>query len=575
MRQSNDLTIKKRLIISYGIILALMLVIIAIALFKMHDLNAGTAMLVREDYPKIMASTEALDNARGSIARVFQFTEDMDFHRMTEAKKRLSANIEAFNVDIARLDQLVQLDEEKAILARIKIERDKYVSSANKAVDFTDKQQREEGSSLAFSDTYDSLHRFAEQLRELNKFEANLFDVESRKSEQTYQSAQRSILALGLCALVIATFSAVIIIRTLLGQLGAEPHQVAALMQEIAVGNLASVIHVPKNDSGSLLASMKQMRDSLTNIVTEVRMATDEMATASGQLASGNQDLSSRTEQEVSSLEETASTMEELTGTVRQNADNTQQANQFAASASVVALQCGAVVAQVVETMESISASSKQIVEIIGVIDGIAFQTNILALNAAVEAARAGEQGRGFAVVASEVRNLAQRSASAAREIKTLINDSVDRVVVGTKLVDQAGVSMTEVVDSIRRVTEIMVEITAAGREQSAGIEQVKEAIMQMEGFTQQNAAMVEQASGAANALQDQAGNLSRVVSVFRLEREPVAGPVDVRPVTKISAPARRVAPPARAAEVRARTPARAANGTRLNVVKSEDWTEF
>lgn len=262
---------------------------------------------------------------------------------------------------------------------------------------------------------------------------------------------------------------------------------------------------------------MKIMRDSLAKIVNEVRTGTETMVTSSCQIASGNQDLSSRTEQQASSLEETASSMEEFTSTVKQNADNARQANILATAASEVAIKGGSMVSQVVDTMGSIHSSSKKIVDIIGVIDSIAFQTNILALNAAVEAARAGEQGRGFAVVASEVRNLAQRSASAAKEIKTLIGDSVDQVNIGTGLVDQTGITMNEIVESIKQVSDIMEEINEANQEQTSGIQQINQAIIQMDNVTQQNAALVEESAAAAQSLQDQAENLSQVINIFNL----------------------------------------------------------
>ncbi|WP_332858857.1 methyl-accepting chemotaxis protein [Janthinobacterium svalbardensis] len=258
--------------------------------------------------------------------------------------------------------------------------------------------------------------------------------------------------------------------------------------------------------------------DKIAAVLVKIRMASESVKVSSSEIAAGNQDLSSRTEQQASSLEETAASMEELTSTVKQNADNARQANQMAQSASGVASKGGQVVAQVVETMASINDSSKKIVDIISVIDGIAFQTNILALNAAVEAARAGEQGRGFAVVATEVRNLAQRSAGAAKEIKLLIDDSVGKVDSGARLVDEAGATMQEIVDSVRRVTDIMGEITAASVEQSSGIEQVNQAIAQMDQVTQQNAALVEEAAAAAESLQDQAGTLAQVVGVFKLD---------------------------------------------------------
>ena len=325
-----------------------------------------------------------------------------------------------------------------------------------------------------------------------------------------------SLAALAMAAMLMGI--GFVIRRALLQQLGGEPAYAAGIARRIAEGDLGVQIDVARDDRSSLLHAIRAMRDDLAKIVTEVRDGTDTIATASSEIASGNIDLSARTEEQASSLEETAASMEELTSTVKQNADNARQANQLAASASEVATRGGAVVSQVVDTMQSINDSSKKIVDIISVIDGIAFQTNILALNAAVEAARAGEQGRGFAVVASEVRNLAQRSASAAKEIKALIGDSVDKVEVGNKLVSDAGQTMDEVVASVRRVTDIMGEITAASSEQSAGISQVNQAIAQMDAATQQNAALVEQAAAAAESMQGQAARLLQAVRVFHLE---------------------------------------------------------
>ncbi len=316
---------------------------------------------------------------------------------------------------------------------------------------------------------------------------------------------------------VIGLFLGFLVSRSIIKLLGGEPADAAATAHAIAGGDLSTLVNVREGDTTSLMVQIKQMQASLIGIVSEVRAGTDTIATASSQIASGNLDLSARTEQQASSLEETASSMEELTSTVKHNADNAIHANQLARSASLVAIQGGNVVSQVVDTMGSINESSRKIVDIIGVIDGIAFQTNILALNAAVEAARAGEQGRGFAVVASEVRNLAQRSAAAAKEIKSLIGDSVEKVENGAKLVDQAGVTMSEVVASVQRVTDIISEITAASNEQTSGIEQINQAISQMDNVTQQNAALVEEAAAAAQSMKEQSENLSRVVSVFRL----------------------------------------------------------
>jgi methyl-accepting chemotaxis protein len=294
----------------------------------------------------------------------------------------------------------------------------------------------------------------------------------------------------------------------------------AKLADAVAAGDLTTTVpDAGRDEIGSLLRSLGAMNAGLSAVVSSVRSNAESVAIASAQIAQGNQDLSGRTEQQASALQQTASSMEELSGTVKQNADNARQANQLATNASSVAIQGGEVVAQVVDTMKGINASSKRIADIISVIDGIAFQTNILALNAAVEAARAGEQGRGFAVVASEVRNLAQRSADAAKEIKILIKASVERVDQGTVLVDQAGATMTEVVSSIRRVTDIMGEISAASTEQSLGVSQVGEAVTQMDQTTQQNAALVEESAAAAESLNAQARQLVDAVAVFKLSR--------------------------------------------------------
>ena len=341
------------------------------------------------------------------------------------------------------------------------------------------------------------------------------------------------------------------------------------LARAVASGDLTQRIEVRStNETGQLMQALKDMNESLVRIVGQVRTGTDTVATASSQIAAGNLDLSSRTEQQASSLEETASSMEELTSTVKQNAENARQANQLVVSTSDIAVKGGQVVEQVVDTMASIKDSSRKIADIIGVIDGIAFQTNILALNAAVEAARAGEQGRGFAVVASEVRNLAQRSASAAKEIKSLIEDSVGKVDAGGQLVDEAGKTMGEIVSSVKRVTDIMSEIAAASQEQSSGIEQVNQAITQMDQVTQQNAALVEEAAAAAESLQDQAAKLTEAVSVFKLE----GGAYSVRPASPVRQGSTALPKPKGA-------PARAmASPKKLAVAgggSNEEWEEF
>ena len=378
-----------------------------------------------------------------------------------------------------------------------------------------------------------------------------LIDLEEKMSREQADSASnvaRSffffMVVLCLGAIAIGMVAAWRISHGLLRQLGGEPDYAAAIAGEIAAGNLAVNIAIQPNDRSSLLHAMRGMRDSLVAIVSQVRAGTQTIATNSREIAAGNLDLSNRTEQQAGSIEETATSMEQLTGTVKQNAEHAIEANELALSASGVAVKGGAVVAQVVQTMAAINDSSKKIVDIIGVIDGIAFQTNILALNAAVEAARAGEQGRGFAVVATEVRSLAQRSSQAAKEIKSLIDDSVERVDTGARLVDEAGATMQDIVDSVKRVTDIMGEISIATREQSSGIEQVNQAIGMMDQVVQQNAALVEESASAAASLEEQASGLSQVVSIFKLDEAqlPPAAPVPAAPVRKAVAAAKPVA---------------------------------
>ncbi|GIZ50397.1 hypothetical protein NCCP691_04110 [Noviherbaspirillum aridicola] len=383
------------------------------------------------------------------------------------------------------------------------------------------------------------------------------------KGERAVSRAGLIMLAVAIAAVIVALVVAALITASITAPI----REAVRVAQTVASGDLTSRIEVTTTEeTGQLLKALREMNDSLVRIVGEVRTGTDTIATASSQIASGNLDLSSRTEEQASSLEETASSMEEMTSTVKQSADNARQANALAVSASEVASKGGAVMGEVVTTMGAINESSKKIADIITVIDGIAFQTNILALNAAVEAARAGEQGRGFAVVASEVRTLAQRSASAAKEIKGLIVESVEKVEAGGKLVDQAGTTMDDIVESIRRVTDIMAEIMAAGQEQSAGIDQINQAISQMDQVTQQNAALVEEAAAASASLQDQAGKLAQAVSVFKLSREAGAAapaPASAGPKTRTAAKAPATRPESK---------------PRLAVVKrggNDDWEEF
>ena len=337
-------------------------------------------------------------------------------------------------------------------------------------------------------------------------------DIDAAFRSSLYQS-------IGILLILAAALSAVVVLlnRGILRSLGGEPSYAAEIANQIANNDLTAVVKTAPDDRSSLLFSMKRMQEQLTQTIATIKISADSIATATHQIAAGNQDLSQRTEEQAASLEETAASMDQLTATVTQNADNASQANQLAAQAAEVAEQGGVVVSRVVETMDGINTSSDKIANIVGIIEGIAFQTNILALNAAVEAARAGEQGRGFAVVASEVRSLAQRSSTASKEIKELIHDSVERVRAGAGHVQDAGTKMREITQEIRRVTDIMGEITAASQEQSKGIGQVNQAITQMDTVTQQNAALVEQAAAAASSLESQANDLKASVSMFRL----------------------------------------------------------
>ncbi|MEV4778053.1 methyl-accepting chemotaxis protein [Burkholderia sp. LMU1-1-1.1] len=408
--------------------------------------------------------------------------------------------------------------EERAALAGVKASETRTVALLNQVIALRKADNIAEATTVLQTKAAPA---FVDWLASIN----TMIDLEEKMSREEAAQARHVAASffffmLMLCAIAIAVgmFAAWRISRGLLRELGGEPSYAADIVGSIAAGNLAVVIDTKAGDRGSLLHAMRVMRDSLVDIIGQVRAGSKTIAQASAEIAAGNLDLSGRTEQQAGTLEETTSSMEELTGTVKKNAEHAHQANQLALSASQVAVKGGDVVAEVVTTMSSINASSKRIVDIIGVIDGIAFQTNILALNAAVEAARAGEQGRGFAVVASEVRNLAQRSAAAAKEIKTLIGDSVDKIDTGTKLVNEAGATMLDIVDSVKRVTDIMSEISSASAAQTSGIEQVNAAIGTMDAVTQQNAALVEQAAAAADALETQAANLARVVGVFRLD---------------------------------------------------------
>jgi methyl-accepting chemotaxis protein len=549
--KTSSLTIGKRLALGFGGVFALVILLSAMAVSRVNKIDTALRQINQVNNVKQRYAI----NFRGSVhdraiaLRDVVLAADADGARPhLELIKKLEEN---YTRSAGPLDELFAKRsdtsaEEKVALAGIQESERKTLPLIAKVVELRLADSTPEATALL---AVKAAPAFVEWLASINK----LIDLEEKMNAG--EAAEASSLTSSflawmavLCSIAIAVGSvaAWYISRGLRRQLGGQPEYAVRIVRSIADGNLAVQIDTDANDDASLLFAMKGMRDSLTAIVAQVRAGTVTIGNASSEIAAGNTDLAARTETQAGTLEETASSMEELTSTVRQNADNARQANQLAVSASEVAVKGGEVVAQVVDTMATINDSSKKIVDIIGVIDGIAFQTNILALNAAVEAARAGEQGRGFAVVAAEVRNLAQRSAAAAHEIKALIGNSVERIDAGAKLVNQAGSTMEDIVSSVKRVTDIMAEISLASQEQTTGIEQVNAAIGQMDAVTQQNAALVEQATAASAALSEEAVALARVVSVFKLGPEAGGRVKSIPPARPAARPAARIAAPAR-----------------------------
>ncbi|MFM9437346.1 methyl-accepting chemotaxis protein [Janthinobacterium sp. CG_23.3] len=559
----SNMKIGMRLNFAFGLVLAFLVGIVALGTSGLADLNASTDKIIKLDWVKATLAANALDNVRGSMTRVFQLTGSANEAEAKAGRERLAANELAFTESLAKLEPLLYRPEGKALLSKARGEGEQYVASYKKVLALLAAGDREGANALAHGETYDALHKFAATLRDFNALQRRLVDESGEHSARQFEFSRTLLIALGGIAVLLGGAAAWLVSRSITRPLG----EAVRIAQTVAAGDLTSRIVVASSDeTGQLLLALRDMNASLQNIVGQVRNGTESIANGSSEIAKGNLDLSARTEQQASALEQTASAVEELTSTVKQNGDNARQANQLAGSASNVAVKGGQVVSQVIETMAAINDSAKKIVDIISVIDGIAFQTNILALNAAVEAARAGEQGRGFAVVASEVRNLAQRSAAAAREVKELIGDSVDKVDTGSKLVTQAGNTMDDIVASVQRVTDIMGEISSASHEQEIGIEQIHQAITEMDGVTQQNAALVEEAAAAAGSLNDQAAVLAQAVSIFKLDAAQTARTPAPRAKAAVAAPLR-PAPkrPAPAPAKKAPTPARGA----------DEWEEF
>jgi len=509
--------VSTRLTVGFGVVCALLLLIVGIGLASLSRLHNTTVEMVDGHIPSMDASLVIL----GQVDAIAIALRDMMLSADAADRQKQADTIAQARQVIGRNLETLEKNETagkgKEALLRIREQRAKYVAGQDALMALILADKADESKAYLASQLRPVLGAYKDAIAALSGLQRQEIDKAATADAALYTQTRSVLIGLGVLALAVAAGIGLLITRSLLKELGGEPSEAAEMARAAAQGDFTHTVTVRPGDTASLLASLGAMQVSLANVVSTVRHGSEGVATASAEIAQGNNDLSARTEQQASALEETAASMEELGATVKQNADSARQANQLAQSASTVAIKGGEVVGQVVETMKGINESSRKISDIISVIDGIAFQTNILALNAAVEAARAGEQGRGFAVVASEVRSLAGRSAEAAKEIKSLINASVERVEHGTTLVDQAGTTMTEVVGSIRRVTDIMGEISAASNEQSMGVAQVGEAVTQMDQATQQNAALVEEMAAAASSLKGQAQELVQAVAFFKV----------------------------------------------------------
>ncbi len=571
-----NLKIAQKLNAAFLVVLVFLVTLGGLSAMQLASVNKSATDIARNWLPSI--STLSRMSLSLSRSRSFDLQQMLaaEPKEQAAARDRADQQIAILVKDTEHYGTLVSDRREKELYPEVLrgINEYKSIHERYKALFIAD--QKDAAQALLNSTSTPLYRKLQEQLAELSEVNNKGAQASEADADRVYAQARYTIIGLIIASVVLSMS-----LSWWLARLVARPLvNAVAIARRVAEGDLsADIPSAARDETGQLLDALKQMNGNLLNIVREVRQGTDTISTASAEIASGNMDLSTRTEQQAGALEETASAMEELTSTVRQNADNARQANQLAVSASEIAQSGGSVVGKVVDTMGAINDSSRKIVDIIGVIDSIAFQTNILALNAAVEAARAGEQGRGFAVVASEVRTLAQRSASAAHEIKSLIDDSVSTVDIGSKLVNEAGQTMNEVVASVKRVADIVAEITAASHEQQQGIEQINHAVVHMDENTQQNAALVEQAAAAAKSLQEQASRLSQTVGVFRLDASHVPAAAPTTTFTQ-AAPLQRDVTPPRPAVAQVRTKAiarRAAAPTKSNPASTDqgDWEQF
>ena len=507
--------IGKRLWLGFGLIITLLLVLATVAVTRINQINTAADLILKDRYIKVQMVTEIQDHQanqarflRNAIIAIKDPAQVKSWLDKVEGESK--ANTAVFD----KLKPLITNPKGVLLLETLQSKRAAFGEARGKLMKMLEEGKGDEAGAFLLAEFQAPQKEFFDAALALTAFQEELMTEDGAKMEADGNFAKLVTEVLTVVAALAAACTAFLTARSITVPIG----QAVAFATKVAAGDLTSTVAIKTHDeTGALLAALLNMQTNLARIVGSVQQGSEGVASASAQIAQGNNDLSARTEQQASALEQTAASMEELSSTVQQNADTARRANQLAMNASKVAIKGGEVVGQVVQTMKGINDSSRRISDIISVIDGIAFQTNILALNAAVEAARAGDQGRGFAVVASEVRSLAGRSAEAAKEIKSLIGASVERVEQGTTLVDQAGVTMTDLVESIRHVTDLMSEISAASSEQASGVAQVGEAVVQMDQATQQNAALVEEMAAAASSLKSQAGELLHTVAVFKL----------------------------------------------------------